>query len=156
VRELDPSLAVAHVRLMDKIADENFSTPRFALFLVGLFAGLAFVLAAIGIYGVISYSVSQRMHEFGMRVALGASSGSLLSMVMREGVLLAGTGVVIGIGCALIFGGVIDSLLYGVSARDPLTLIGVATIAVVTATLASLPSARRATAADPMTSLRAE
>jgi predicted permease len=156
VRELDPSLAVAHVRLMDKIADENFSTPRFALFLVGLFAGLAFVLAAIGIYGVISYSVSQRMHEFGMRVALGASSGSLLSMVMREGVLLAGTGVVIGIGCALIFGGVIDSLLYGVSARDPLTLIGVATIALVTATLASLPSARRATAADPMTSLRAE
>lgn len=156
VRELDPSLAVAHVRLMDKIADEDFSTPRFALFLVGLFAGLALVLAAIGIYGVISYSVSQRMHEFGMRVALGASSGSLLSMVMRDGVLLAGTGVVIGIGCALVFGGVMDSLLYGVSARDPLTLIGVGTIAVVTATLASLPSARRATAADPMTSLRAE
>ena len=156
VRELDPSLAVAHVRLMDKITDENFSTPRFALFLVGLFAGLAFVLAAIGIYGVISYSVSQRMHEFGMRVALGASSGSLLSMVVREGVLLAGTGVVIGIGCAVIFGGVMDSLLYGVSARDPLTLIGVGTIAVVTATLASLPSARRATGADPMTSLRAE
>jgi len=156
VRELDPSLAVAHVRLMDRIADENFSTPRFALFLVGLFAGLALALAAIGIYGVISYSVSQRMHEFGMRVALGASSGSLLSMVMREGVLLAGTGAVIGIACALVFGGVMGSLLYGVSARDPLTLIGVGTIAVVTATLASLPSARRATAADPMTSLRAE
>jgi predicted permease len=156
VRELDPSLAVAHVRLMDKIADDNFSTPRFALFLVGLFAVLALVLAAIGIYGVISYSVSQRMHEFGMRVALGASSGNLLSMVMRQGVLLAGTGVVIGIGCALVFGGVLDSLLYGVSARDPLTLIGVAVMAVGTATLASLPSARRATGADPMTSLRAE
>jgi len=156
VREFDPSLAVAHVRLMDKIADEKFSTPRFALFLVGLFAVLALVLAAIGIYGVISYSVSQRMHEFGMRVALGASSGNLLSMVMRQGVLLAGTGVVIGIGCALVFGGVLDSLLYGVSARDPLTLIGVAVMAVGTATLASLPSARRATGADPMTSLRAE
>jgi ABC-type antimicrobial peptide transport system permease subunit len=77
-------------------------------------------------------------------------------MVMRQGVLLAGTGVVIGIGCALVFGGVLDSLLYKVSARDPLTLIGVAVMAVGTATLASLPSARRATGADPMTSLRAE
>jgi ABC-type antimicrobial peptide transport system permease subunit len=114
------------------------------------------VLAAIGIYGVMSYSVSQRMHEFGMRVALGASSGSLLGMVMRQGVLLAGIGIVIGIGSALVFGRVLDSLLYGVSARDPLTLIGVGTIAVVTATLASLPSARRATGADPMTFLRAE
>jgi len=156
VRELDPSLAVANVRLMDKIADENFSTPRFALFLVGLFAGLALLLAAIGIYGVISYSVSQRMHEFGMRMALGASSGNLLGMVMRQGVLLAGIGVVIGIGCALVFGGVLDSLLYGVSSRDPVTLMGVATIALITATLASLPSAHRATGADPMISLRAE
>ncbi|PYT96259.1 MAG: hypothetical protein DMG38_24450 [Acidobacteria bacterium] len=156
VRELDPSLAVAHVRLMDKIADENFSTPRFALFLVGLFAGLALVLAAIGIYGVISYSVSQRMHEFGMRVALGASSWNLLSMVMRQGVLLAAIGVVIGIGCALMFGGVLDSLLYGVSTRDPLTLVGVGAMAIATATLACLPSARRATGANPMTSLRAD
>jgi predicted permease len=156
VRELDPSLAVAQVRLMDKIADQNFSTPRFALFLVGLFAGLALVLAAIGIYGVISYSVSQRMHEFGMRVALGASTQNLLSMVMRQGVLLAGIGVVIGIGCALVFGGVLDSLLYGVSARDPLTLVCVGLMAVLVATVACVPSARKATAADPMTSLRAE
>jgi predicted permease len=156
VRELDPSLAVAQVKLMDKIADENFSTARFALFLVGLFAGLALVLAAIGIYGVISYSVSQRMHEFGMRVALGASSGNLLTMVMRQGVWLAGIGVVIGIGCALVFGGVLDSLLFGVSARDPLTLVCVGLMAVFVATLACVPSARKATAADPMTSLRAE
>ena len=156
VRELDPSLAVAHAKLMEKIAGENFSTPRFALFLVGLFAGLALVLAVIGVYGVISYSVSQRMHEFGMRVALGASSRKLLGMVMRQGVLLAGIGVAIGIGCALVFGGVLDSLLYGVSARDPLTLIGVGVMAIVTGSLASLPSARRATGADPMASLRAE
>jgi predicted permease len=156
VRELDPSLAVAHVGLLDRIAGEQFSTPRFALFLIGLFAALALLLAAIGIYGVISYSVSQRMHEFGVRVALGASSWNLIKMVMKQGVLLTMIGVAIGLGCALVFAGVLDSLLYGVSARDPLTLIGVGAMAVGTATLASLPSARRATGADPMTSLRAE
>jgi predicted permease len=156
VRDLDPSLAVAHVRLLDRIAEEQFSTPRFALFLIGLFAALALLLAAIGIYGVISYSVSQRMHEFGMRVALGASSWNLVKMVMKQGVLLTVIGVAIGLGCALAFAGVLDSLLYGVSARDPLTLIGVGAMAIGTATLASLPSARRATGADPMTSLRAE
>jgi predicted permease len=156
VRELDPSLAVAHVRLLDRIAEEQFSTPRFALFLIGLFAALALLLAAIGIYGVISYSVSHRMHEFGVRVALGASSWNLIKMVMKQGVLLTVIGVAIGLGCALAFAGVLDSLLYGVSARDPLTLIGVGAMAVGTATLASLPSARRATGADPMTSLRAE
>jgi len=156
VRELDPSLAVAHVRLLDRVADEQFSTSRFALFLIGLFAALALLLAAIGIYGVISYSVSQRMPEFGMRVALGASSWNLLKMVMKQGVLLTGIGVAIGLGCALLLGGVLDNLLFGLSARDPLTLIVVGAIAVVTATLASLPSALRATAADPMTSLRAE
>jgi predicted permease len=156
VRELDPSLAVAHVRLLDRIIEEQFSTPRFALFLIGLFAALALLLAAIGIYGVISYSVSQRMHEFGMRVALGASSWDLIKMVMKQGVLLTVIGVAIGLGCALAFAGVLDSLLYRVSARDPLTLIGVGTVAVGAATLASLPSARRATGADPMTSLRAE
>jgi len=156
VRELDPSLAVANVRLLDRIVEEQFSTPRFALFLIGLFAALALLLAAIGIYGVISYSVSQRMHEFGMRLALGASSWNLVKMVMKQGVLRTVTGVAIGLGCALAFAGVLDSLLYGVSARDPLTLIGVGTMAVGAATLASLPSARRATGADPMTSLRAE
>lgn len=156
VHELDPSLAVAHVRLLDRVAEEQFATPRFALFLIGLFAALALLLASIGIYGVISYSVSQRMHEFGMRVALGASPWNLVKMVMKQGVLLTVIGVAIGLGCALALGGVLDSLLYGVSARDPLTLIGVGAMAVVTATLASLPSARRATGADPMVSLRAE
>jgi predicted permease len=156
VHELDPSLAVAHVRLLDRVAEEQFSTPRFALLLIGLFAALALVLATIGIYGVVSYSVSQRMHEFGMRVALGATSGNLIKMVMKQGVLMTVIGVAIGLGCALALGGVLDSLLYGVSARDPITLIGVGAVAIVTATLASLPPARRATSADPMTSLRAE
>src|SRR5215475_4920686 len=114
LRGSDPTLALAQVRLMDQVAAEQFSTPRFALFLVGLFAGLALLLAVIGIYGVISYSVSQRMHEFGMRVALGATSGNLLSMVMKQGVLLTLIGVALGFACALAFGDVLDSLLYGV------------------------------------------
>jgi predicted permease len=156
VRELDPSLAVAHVRSMDRIAEEQFSTPRFALFLVGLFAALALLLAAIGIYGVISYSVSQRMHEFGMRMALGASSWNLMAMVIKQGVALTVIGAALGLACALLFAGVLENLLYGVSARDPFTLLGVGAMAVVTAALASLPSAHRATGADPMTSLRAE
>lgn len=156
VRDLDPALAVADVRLLDKIAEEQFSTPRLALFLVGLFAALALLLAAIGIYGVVSYSVSQRMHEFGVRLALGASSWNLMKMVMKQGVLLTVTGVAMGLGCALAFARVLDSLSYGVTARDPLALIGVGVLATVIATLASLPSARRATSADPMTSLRAE
>jgi predicted permease len=153
---LDPSLALANVKLMDRVAVEQFSTARFSLFLVGLFAGLALTLAAIGIYGVISYLVSQRMHEFGMRVALGASSWSLMGLVMRQGVILTVTGVVLGLGCALAFAGVLSSLLYGVSAKDPLTLLGVGVMAVLTATLACVPSARRATNADPMISLRAD
>ena len=99
VHELDPSLAVAHVRLLDRVAEEQFSTPRFALLLIGLFAALALVLATIGIYGVVSYSVSQRMHEFGMRVALGATSGNLVKMVMKQGVLMTVMGVSIGLGC---------------------------------------------------------
>ena len=147
VRHLDPSLAVAHIRSLARIVEEQFSTPRFALFLIGLFAGLALLLASIGIYGVIAHSVSQRMHEFGMRVALGASSWNLITMVMKQGVLLSVIGVAIGLGCSLAFADVLDSLLYEVSARDPLTLVGVGAMAIGTATLASLPSARRATGA---------
>ncbi len=122
---------------------------------MGSFATLAPLLAAIGIYGVISYSVSQRMHEFGMRMALGASSWNLMAMVIKQGVALAVIGTGLGLACALLFAGLGESV-YGVSARDPLTLIGVWAMAVVTGAQASLPSAHRATAADPMTSLRAE
>lgn len=156
VRELDPNLAVADVRLLDRIAEQSFSAPRFALFLVGLFAALALALAAIGIYGVISYSVSQRMHEFGMRVALGASPWDVMRLVLAQGLGLTVLGVVIGLGCALAFAGVLNSLLYGTSARDPLTLFFVALLAVTMATLACYPSARRATNADPMAVLRSE
>ncbi len=156
VQRLDPSLALADMRLLDRVADENFSAPRFALLLVGMFAALALILAAIGIYGVISYSVSRRMREFGMRVALGARGADLLRLVMGEGVVLTVVGVAIGIACALGFGRILDVLLYGVTVRDPLTLATVAIVAISTAALASYPSARRAITADPIETLRAE
>ncbi|SPE40917.1 conserved membrane hypothetical protein [Candidatus Sulfopaludibacter sp. SbA3] len=156
VRELDPSLAVAHVRLLDQIAAESFSTPRISLYLVALFAALALSLAAIGIYGVISYSVSQRMHEFGMRMALGASPWDVMRLVISQGVLLAILGVVLGLGTAMALAGLLDSMLYGVSVTDPLTLTCVGAMAVATSLLACYPSARRATSADPITALRAE
>ena len=104
VRSLDPALAVANPRLMDQIAGNSFSTPRFALFLVALFAALAIILAAIGIYGVISYSVSQRTHEFGLRMALGAKPWDVQRQVMSQGVGLALIGIVLGIGGGLALG----------------------------------------------------
>ena len=156
VHDLDPSLAVAHVRLLDQIAAESFSTPRFSLYLVGLFAALALSLAAIGIYGVVSYSVSQRMHEFGMRVALGAGPWDVMRLVMGQGVALTTIGVILGLGAAMAFARLLDSMLYEVSAKDPLTLVAVAAMAVATAALACYPSARRATSADPITALRTE
>jgi predicted permease len=156
VRELDPDLAVANVQLMDEIAGKSFSTARFALFLVGLFAALAVTLAGIGIYGVISYSVGQRTHEFGLRMALGARPGDVVRQVMGQGVRLALVGIAVGMAGGLALGRVLWSLLYQVKAGDPLTFAGVAVTAVAVAALACYIPARRATAADPMTAMRAE
>jgi predicted permease len=156
VRQLDPTLAVANVRPMDDIADANVSTPRFALFLVALFAGLALTLAAIGIYGVISYAVSQRTHEFGLRMALGAQAGDVRRLVLRQGVKLALPGVALGIVGALALGRVLSSLLYEVSAADPLTFTAVPVAAIAVAALACYLPARRATVVDPANALRSE
>jgi predicted permease len=156
VRSLDPALAVANPRLMDQIAGNSFSTPRFALFLVALFAALAIILAAIGIYGVISYSVSQRTHEFGLRMALGAKPWDVQRQVMSQGVGLALIGIVLGIGGGLALGRVLWSLLYEVSADDPATLASVGAATIIIAAIACYIPARRATTVDPMTALRAE
>jgi predicted permease len=153
VRQIDSGLAIADLRLMNQIADSSVSRQRFALFLIGLFAALALMLASIGMYGVISYSVSQRMPEFGMRIALGARPWDLLRLIVGQGLTLSILGAAIGLLCAAAFTRLLGSLLYGVSALDPVTFSAVALLALITTTLASYIPANRATKADPMTSI---
>ncbi|HEY6293029.1 MAG TPA: ABC transporter permease [Terriglobia bacterium] len=156
VHRLDPALAVANIRLMDQIADAGVSTARFAFFLVGLFAALAITLAAIGTFGVISYSVSRRTHEFGLRMALGADRWSLMRLVLGQGVVLALAGAALGVLCGLALARVLRSLIYDVSPSDPATFTVVSLIVVAVALLACYLPAQRATETDPMDALRSE
>src|SRR5579872_3016896 len=154
--QLNAGLALADVRSMDQVVDASLATPKFALFLVALFAGLAIVLAAIGTYGVMAYSVSRQQRENGIRIALGARPGAVLRLVLMQGLKLAVVGVVLGIAFAVALGRVLGRLLYGVSAGEPLTFAWVAGAALVVAGVACYLPARRATRADPMAALRAE
>ncbi len=156
VHRLDPALAVADVKLMDSVADTSISTPRFTFVLVGLFAALAILLAAIGAYGVIAYTVSQRTREFGLRVALGAQRGDLLRMVLAQSAKLAVSGTILGVILALSLGRVVQNLIYGVSPADPVILSTVVLLVLSVALIASYVPARRAARSDPMVSLRAE
>jgi predicted permease len=156
VAGLDPQLAVAKLKMMEEVAGQSFSTARFSLFLVALFAVLAATLAAIGIYGVISYSVSRRTQEFGLRVALGAKPWDVVRQVLAQGMRLAVAGVLLGTIGAMALGRVLWSLLYQVSPSDPATIAAAAVAALCAAALACYLPARRATSADPMTALRSE
>jgi predicted permease len=156
VRELDASLAVSDIRTMQVVADGSYATPRFALVLVSLFASLALVLAAIGTYGVIAYSVNQRIHEFGVRMALGARPRDIVRSVLANGMKLAIAGTALGIVLGLALSRLLGNLLYGVSAADPVAIGATCLIAIVVAALACYVPAMRATRADPMTALRAD
>jgi predicted permease len=156
VRRLDPALAVADVEWMDVIVYGSVATPRFAFVLVGLFAGLAILLAAIGTYGVISYSVSQRTPEFGLRMALGAQRLDVINLVLVQAAKLVLTGTVLGLLLALTLARVLKSLIYDVSPADPLTFGSVGLMVIAIAVLACYIPARKATKADPMIALRAE
>jgi putative ABC transport system permease protein len=152
----DAKLAIADIKTMDAIVDEELARPRFSMFLLGLFALTALVLAAIGIYGVIAYSVAQRTREIGIRMALGASRGDVLRMIGRRGAALAAAGVVCGVGGALALTRLMKSLLFGVSPSDPGTFVAVcAALVVVTLAACYIPS-RRATAVEPLEALRYE
>jgi len=156
VHGLDPNLAVADVELMDQIADTSVSTPRFAFALIGLFAGLAIVLAAVGTYGVISYSVSQRTAELGIRMALGAERSDVMGLVLAHAARLAGFATAIGVGAGLLLARLLKSLVFDVSTADPVTFAAVAGMVIVVALLAGYIPALRATGIDPMNALRAE
>ncbi len=153
---LDPDQPVARVRTMEEMIAESMAGRRFSMMLLGAFAGLALVLAAVGIYGITAYSVAQRTREMGLRMALGAQPGAVLGMVLKEAGLLAGVGLAAGLALALAATRVMASLLFGVPATDPTTFAAVAfALAVVSLAAAYVPG-RRATRVDPMVALRAD
>jgi ABC-type antimicrobial peptide transport system permease subunit len=156
VRELDPELALARVRTLDDVVARSISEPRFYTVLLGAFATMALLLAAIGIFGVLSYAVVQRSREIGIRVALGAHPAQVLGLVLRQALLLSGAGVAAGLVGALLLGRALSSLLFQLSPRDPATLAGVAGLLVLVALVASYLPARQATRVDPLVALRSE
>ncbi len=155
-RELDPNLPLFTIRTLDETIALNLARQRFAVALLGAFAAIGLLLAAVGVYGVMAYSVSRRTREMGIRMALGAQSGDVLRMVLREGLKLTAIGVAIGLLAALAITQSMKNLLYGVSVADPLTFAGVPFLLVVVAMIACWLPARRAAKTDPMTSLRQE
>jgi putative ABC transport system permease protein len=156
VMALDRNVPIASVRTMEQIMATVTVQPRFNMILLGIFAAIALVLAAVGIYGVLSYSVTQRTHEIGLRLALGAQQGEVLKLVVSQGMILALLGVAIGLAASFALTRLLTGLLYGVSATDPLTFIVIALLLTMVALMACWIPARRATKVDPMIALRHE
>jgi putative ABC transport system permease protein len=156
VRGLDPNLPIANVRTMETVVGATLSSPRFTGFLLATFASVALVLSAIGIYGVLSYVVSRRTREIGIRVAIGAGRGQVLRMVLGSGVGLALAGIGLGLAAAFVVTRFMTSLLHGVSATDPLTFTVVACVLTTVAIVASIVPAWRATRVDPVIALKTE
>jgi predicted permease len=156
VRSVDPNLPVSDMMSMDARIAESLGPQRFAANLLALFAGLAILLAAIGLYGLISYSVAQRTNEFGIRMALGARPQDVLQLVLRQGARLAIIGMSVGIVAGIILMRTIQSVLYGVSYADPVSFLGAAVLLMLIALLACYVPARRAMRVDPMVALRYE
>jgi predicted lysophospholipase L1 biosynthesis ABC-type transport system permease subunit len=154
VRVIDIDQSISDARTMDEVIDASVGQKRLTLVLLGLFAGVALMLAMVGIYGVVGYSVEQRTREFAIRRALGAEPGDILHAVLGHGLALALAGVVLGIGGALALNHVMTGLLFQVSPTNPTTYSGVAALFVIVALAASYIPARHANRIDPMASLR--
>jgi ABC-type antimicrobial peptide transport system permease subunit len=154
IRQSDANLPIADVMPLGEMVSRSVARPRFYTSLLTLFAAVALTLSATGIFGVMSYTVSQQSKEIGIRIALGARTPEVLRGVVGRAVTLAGIGVVIGAVAAVALGGVIRSQLFGVQVFDPVTLLSVAGVLLLSAMLASLLPARRAAAVDPIAAFR--
>ena len=153
---IDPDQPIANLNSMSKLRADSIAPERLNLMLFTCFAVVALVLASVGIYGVMSYAVTQRTHEIGIRMALGAKPSNVLGMVVRQGMVLTAAGLALGIGGALGATRLMASLLFGVSATDPLTFVAIPLLLAGVALGACFVPARRATKVDPMIALRYE
>jgi putative ABC transport system permease protein len=156
VQSINKDLPLLHVKTLNEYVEDSIADTRFQTILLGSFGALAFVLTAVGLYDVVSYTVAHRTREIGVRLALGADRDSILAMIIKGGVVLAGTGIAIGLVAALVLTRLIASLLYGVSPSDPLTFTGIAIVLMTVAVIASYLPPRRAAKVDPMVALRYE
>jgi putative ABC transport system permease protein len=156
VRRVDPELPLASIETVEQVVAGSLTQQRFNTTLMGIFAALALVLAAVGIYGVVSYGVSQRVHEMGLRMALGAGRGEVRGMVVRQGMAVVLAGVAVGLVASFAATRLLETFLYGIRATDPLTFVVVPAVLALVAFLASWLPAARATRVDPMVALRAE
>jgi putative ABC transport system permease protein len=156
IQALDKNQPIQNLRTMEEIFAESVAQRRFNMLLISLFAGLALLLATLGVYGVISYSVTERIHEFGIRMALGAQPADVLKLVLSQGIKLAAAGIILGLIAAFAITRLLSSLLYGVTATDPVIFIAASFLMATIALLASYHPARKATKVHPMIALRTE
>jgi putative ABC transport system permease protein len=156
IREMDPQLAITALRSMDEVIAESVARPRFTTTLLGAFGVVALALAAIGIYGIMSYGVKRRTREIGIRMALGAGQRQVLGLIVRQGMMLTFAGLVTGVAAALYLSQWMTRVLFNVKPTDPWTYVATALILTAVAFAATMLPARRAVMTDPSTALRAE
>lgn len=156
IHRVDPDQAVSDIQTMETVFSDSVSSPRFQAILLLVFAGLAVALAMIGVYGVVSYSISQRTNEIGIRVALGARSGDVFEIVLREALALSAIALALGLAGSFAMSRVLRSLLFEITPTDPLTLASVCLLVLLVSVFAAILPARRATRIDPMVALRYE